>query len=327
MYRKFIFILLFSLGLTSFAHAQDEISENEQDFLQWRQSFEPQARAAGISEATIENALRKAKFTIRSIELDRKQPYKSRTFDEYLKLVIPESRITRARHLRQENQILLDEISQKYGVQPRFIVSLWGIESDFGRNMGSFSIIDSLATMAYEGRRRDFFSKELIHALTIIDQGHSSYETMKGSWAGAMGQTQFMPSSFIGLAVDHDGDGKRDIWNSKADVFASIANYLAQTGWDDNTTWGREIRVPRHFNTQMIGKKVTKNLQEWQHLGVRQLNGANLPGRTDLQASLIRPEEDKPRTFMVYQNYKTLLRWNRSLYFATAVGMLSDTLR
>jgi membrane-bound lytic murein transglycosylase B len=190
--------------------------------------------------------------------------------------------------------------------------------------MGNVGVINALTTLSYDGRRSAYFRKELMAALKILDDGHIEHVDMKGSWAGAMGQPQFMPSSFLELAVDHDGDGKKDIWNNKNDVFASIANYLSKRGWDNSTTWGREVALPGNFDTSLIGKKVKKTLVEWQELGVRKSDGSNLPIRKDLQASIIKPEESKDKAYIIYSNYRTVLNWNRSLYFATAVGIVSD---
>jgi membrane-bound lytic murein transglycosylase B len=304
--------------------SEDAIKYDENLFRGWLVDFTKEAKQKGIGDKTIYKFMKDAEFVPRVIELDRRQPYKTKTFEEYLQTVVPDFRIQRARKKLKENERLLNEVSQKYGVQPRFIVALWAVESDFGRNMGGFTIVNALATLAFEGRRAEFFRKELFNALKIIDDGHIAFEDMKGSWAGAMGQTQFMPSSFLELAVDYNNDGKKDIWGTKADVFASIANYLSKRGWDDGTTWGREIKLPKNFSEGLIGRDVEKGLSEWQKLGVRKIDGGSLPKRADIKASIIKPEDDKKRAFLVYSNYKTVLKWNRSLYFATAVGMLSD---
>ena len=323
--RKFLILVSFvTLIASSTAMAEDEIKFDKEMFRGWLIEFSKEAKQKGIGDDTIYKFMKDAEFLPKVIRLDRRQPYKTKTFEEYLQTVVPEFRIKRARKKLKENEKILNEVSKKYGVQPRFIVALWAVESDFGRNMGSFSIVNSLATLAFEGRRAAFFRKELFNSLKIIDDGHISFADMKGSWAGAMGQTQFMPSSFLELAVDHNKDGKRDIWGTKEDVFASIANYLSKRGWDDNTTWGREIKLPKGFDEKLIGRSIEKNLGQWQKLGVRKIDGGSLPSRADIKASIIKPEDDKKRAFLIYSNYKTVLKWNRSLYFATAVGMLSD---
>jgi membrane-bound lytic murein transglycosylase B len=296
-------------------------------FKEWTKQFSSYALSQGIQKSTIDNFNTHVQFLPRVIELDRKQPDSTKTFDEYLKLVIPESRFKNAKLNYAKHQQLLHSIGGKYGVQPKFIVALWAVESDFGRNMGGFNIISSLATLAYEGRRADFFKAELINALKMVDQDHFTIQDMKGSWAGAMGQTQFMPSSFLELAVDHNGDNKRDIWQTQEDVFASIANYLSKRGWDGNQTWGREIQLPTQFNEALIGKDIEKSISEWSRLGVKQINGETLPQQTGLKASIIRPGKNTHKVYLIYPNYKILLKWNRSLYFATSVGILSDQIQ
>lgn len=319
-------VLLFII-FSSCAFAKEPEDYSVEEFHGWVKGFSERARAEGISNETIYEFMRDAQFLPRVIKLDRKQPHATKTFDEYIESSITKARVNEANKKYNENKKLLTEIGEKYGVQPRFIVALWAIESNFGTNMGGFKVVDSLATLAYEGRRREFFEEELIKALRVVDNGHIKMSEMKGSWAGAMGQTQFMPSSYLDLAVDYDGDGKKDIWGTKADVFASIANYLSKTGWDNNVTWGREALVPNNFDSSLFGKEISKPLTTWQQLGVRNVDGKNLPEREDLLASLVKPEDNKDRAYLIYSNYKTILKWNRSLYFATSVGILADSIR
>ena len=218
------------------------------------------------------------------------------------------------------------------GVQKRFLVTFWGVETSFGRYLGSFNVPQALVTLAYDGRRSDYFRKELFNALTILEQGHITVSSMKGSWAGAMGQSQFMPSSFINYAVDWDGDGKRDIWDTKADVFASSANYLAKAGWRDDITWGRAVALPT--GGQIDGKpalefaeaKIKMPLGDWARAGVTSVDGSALPAR-QLQARLVMPAGDTSPAYLVYSNFDAILAWNRSNYYALAIGILSDTLR
>jgi membrane-bound lytic murein transglycosylase B len=324
---KFIFCCLVAIYATVACAATTPPDYDKQKFRGWLVDFSKDAKQKGISDATIYEFLSSAEFLPKVIELDRKQPDTTKTFDQYLDNVVTTKKIKEAKKQYHENKALLDKIGKQYKVQPRFIVALWAIESDFGKNTGGFSVVNSLATLAYEGRRADFFRGELINALTVIDKKHIAYKDMKGSWAGAMGQTQFMPSSYLKMAVDFDKDGKSDIWQTKADVFASIANYLSKTGWDDNGTWGREIELPKNFNSALIGKTVEKSIKEWQNLGVRKIDGGNLSGKADLKASIIKPESDKDRAYIIYSNYRTIMDWNRSLYFATAVGLISDSVK
>jgi membrane-bound lytic murein transglycosylase B len=292
-------------------------------FHRWLMSLRQEALAQGIASETLDHALREIRPIPRVIELDCKQPEFVLTFQEYLDRAVPESRIADGREKLRQHHAQLTAIGQRYGVQPRFIVALWGIESDYGRRMGNFPVIAALATLAHDGRRSTYFRKELLHALHILDDGHISADQMIGSWAGAMGQSQFMPSSFRRYAVDRDGDGRRDIWGSRSDVFASIANYLARLGWRGDETWGREVRLPEGFNPKLIDLDQRKPLAEWRKLGVRLADGRELPAR-HLLASLVQPDDRDGRVFAVYHNYRVVMRWNRSTYFATAVGLLAD---
>jgi len=262
----------------------------------------------------------------RVVTLDQKQPENTITFDVYSRRIVSEDRIETGRRLLEKHSDALDEISEHYGVQPEIIVALWGMESSFGRNSGDFSVVDSLATLAYEGRRADFFRKELINALRILDQEHVPVASLRGSWAGAMGQCQFMPSTYLRYAVDYDKTGQRDIWENDKDVFASIANYLAAEGWRSDQTWGREVTFEGNIPTQDIGLDHHHSLAEWQGMGLRDTGGDDLPNKP-LQASLIQPDGPDGRSFLVYDNFRALMRWNRSTYFATAVGLLADRIK
>jgi membrane-bound lytic murein transglycosylase B len=296
---------------------------NTVDFPTWLAGLRQDALAQGVRAATLDRALAGVQPIPRVIELDQRQPEKTLGFDEYLQRVVTPARIATARQRLAENRPVLDEIGKRYGVQPRFIVALWGIESDFGRLTGGFPVIGALATLAYDGRRSAFFRGELIAALKILDHGDVAPEAMLGSWAGAMGQSQFMPSSFLSYAVDWHGDGKRDIWSNREDVFASIANYLARVGWHPGETWGRAVRLPARFDASLAGVATRKPLSEWQRLGVRRADGGDLPAR-DITASLILPAGPEGSALLVYDNFKTILKWNNSLYFGSAVGYLAD---
>ena len=296
------------------------------DLAQWLEKLRREARSQGVSAATLDLALKDFSPSKRVLQLDRRQPEKTQTFNHYLTNVVPTARVSKGRSELERHYELLEEIADRYRVQPRFIIALWAIESDFGRNMGQTPVIDALATLAYDGRRSTYFRKELLIALHILDEGHIPSNKMIGSWAGAMGQCQFMPWNFKRRAVDFDGDGRRDIWHTQADVFASIANFLKSVGWHDDQTWGREIILPPEFDKKLIGLKTQKSLAQWQKLGVRRLNETALPKR-DLQASLVRPGRGSGRVFLIYDNYRTLLKWNNSNYFALAVGALADRLK
>lgn len=279
----------------------------------------------GFSVDFIEQQFSDVTFHQKAVVADKNQPETKITLDTYLATRVPDWKVNQALAMMSEHKAVLAKVEQQYGVQARFIVALWANESNFGRYMGKYPVISSLTTMAYEGRREDFFKKQLFAALTILEQGHISREKFLGSWAGAMGQSQFMPSIFLAYAVDFDGDGKKDIWGSTADVFASIANFLKSEGWNDELTWGRQVAVPVGFDFDSIGlsKKNQKTLAQWQALGVRRYNGQSLP-TIDLMASLIAPDGPEGRIYLVYDNFNTLMNWNRSSYFGVAIGYLSE---
>ena len=293
-------------------------------FDQWLVELRADAIKAGISESTLTSALANVELREKVVKYDRNQPEFKMTYPIYLKKVVTQGRVNEGKKLWSQNKALLEEIGSHFGVQPRFIVALWGIESGYGRFTGGFSVINALATMAYDGRRATFFRKELIEALRIIDEGHITVDKMKGSWAGAMGQCQFMPSSYRAYAYDWDKDGRTDIWTNKADVFASIANYLKHAKWRDDLTWGRQVLLPSDFKGKKLADdKIRKTMEEWRALGVRNFDGGPLPKR-NLTSRLVLPDGEEEMAFLVYGNFDATLRWNRSNYFALAVGALSD---
>lgn len=307
----FVIILLFPL------------SAQAEDFQSWLKDFKAEASQKGISEDLLEDAFENVQPIERIIELDRKQPEGTMTFAKYRQRVISDARIKQGRRLYKKHKKLLDSISEQYDVPPQYIVSLWGIETSYGNNTGGFSVISALATLAHDGRRSKFFRGELISALKIVLQGHISLSKMKGSWAGAMGQNQFMPSSFFSFAVDGDGDGKRDIWTSLPDVFASTANYLSKSGWRGDERWGRPVKLPASFSKNLLGLDTKKTVNQWSDLGVQTLYGHPLP-QADLRGSVIAEDGLDGDAFLVYHNFNVTLKWNRSKYFATSVGLLAD---
>ena len=290
-------------------------SAEQQSFEQWLTELRQEAIGKGISEQTFDVAFKGVKPIPRIIELDRKQPEFTLTLEQYVSRVVPQRRINLGKKRLKANRELLDQVAAKYGVQPRFLVAFWGIETDFGRLTGGYSVIAAISTLAYDGRRSTFFRKQLMAALQILEEGHITSDKMTGSWAGAMGQAQFMPTTFRAYAVDFDGDNKIDLWSNKGDVFASAANYLSKVGWDSNQTWGREVKLPDGFDTSLLGLETKKSLAEWDKLGVRRISGNNLPDR-DLQASLVQPDEGKfVRSYLVYDNYRAIMDWNKSHKF------------
>lgn len=288
-----------------------------------------EARDKGISEPILERAFKNIVFKEKAVKSDRNQPEKRLTLDEYIPRAVPKWKIKQANYLYKKHYKDLARIGKEYGVQPRFIVALWGVESNFGKFTGGYNVIEALTTLAYDGRREALFRKQTMAALTILQQGHITPENMKGSWAGAMGQCQFMPTSFLAYAVDGNGDGRKDIWTTEADVFASAANYLKQVGWDDTYTWGRQIQLPTSLDAESLkglSDEKGKLLSQWQDLGIRRLNGKALPS-VDIEAWLVQPDDKNGRAYLVYNNYQVLMDWNRSHYFALAVSHLADSIK
>lgn len=295
------------------------------DFQQWLGDLKAEALREGVSPAIVETSLSGLSPIPRILELDQRQPEKTISFETYLSRSVTKARVKKARDRLHAHKALLDRVGRRYGVQPRFIVALWGMETDFGGNMGGFKVVDALATLAYDGRRSAFFRGELLKALRILDEGHVKPERMLGSWAGAMGQCQFMPSSFFKYAQDDDGDGRRDIWGTQADVFASAANYLSTVGWKADQNWGRAVRLPKGADSAAWAglDKPAQPLSVWSRRGLRSADGKPLP-KAALDAWLVQPDGPKGRSFLVYGNYRAIMDWNRSTYFATAVGILAD---
>lgn len=286
-----------------------------------------EARKAGISQATLDRAFAGIKPNQRVIELDRKQPEFTMTWERYKGLVISDQRIADGRIAYRQNTPLLRAIQQRTGVSPNVVMGIWGLESNFGTKTGGFHVIEALATLAWEGRRAAFFRTELMAALKILQAGDITPDRMTGSYAGAMGQPQFMPTSFVRLAVDFDGDGKRDIWNSKADALGSIGNYLQKSGWREGETWGQEVILPANFDVGGTGRDNKRPLADWQRAGVRPVSG-QLRLRPDAQAAIVMPDGPSlgqaGAAFLVTGNFNAIRRYNPSDFYAIAVGLIGD---
>ncbi|MGB0671007.1 MAG: lytic murein transglycosylase [Rhodospirillales bacterium] len=291
-------------------------------FDQWLTGVEREAVARGLSADFAARALSGVQQVERVIELDNKQPEFTQTFWAYLDKRVTDSRIERGRDLLTRHKDLFARIEAQYGVQARFLVAFWGLETNFGSFTGKMPMLSSLATLAYNPRRADFFREQLLTALDLMAAGDLAVDA-ESSWAGAFGNVQFMPTTFKAHAVDGDGDGKRDHFGSLPDIFASASNFLRAAGWQPDRTWGREVRVPAGIDLDLTGLGTTKNLTEWQALGVRRFDGRDLP-QVDIEASLIMPAGVRGPAFLVYQNFRTIMVWNRSVSYAIAVGHLAD---
>jgi membrane-bound lytic murein transglycosylase B len=297
----------------------------ESDFYSFLYLVRREAAAQGVRPSTVDLALRYAQYLPHVIELDRHQPEQLLTFAQYLQKTVSPQRIENAHRALYDNWVLLEAVHRRYAVDPRFIVALWGMESDFGKITGNYLVVASLATLGFDGRRGSYFRGELISALRIIDQGNVGAGNMTGSWAGAMGQCQFMPSTFLRYAVDYDSDGRRDIWNNRADVLGSIANFLAHLGWRDGESWGRQVLVPPSFDARWSGLELRRPIGEWSRMGVRSIDARPLAVR-EVEASLVLPDGAGGPALLVYDNFRTIMRWNKSTYFAGAVGYLADAM-
>ncbi|MGO2182083.1 lytic murein transglycosylase [Pseudoalteromonas sp. JB197] len=313
------------------------MAKTQAEFQTYLDALKQEAIAKGYDSQLIEQAFAGASYKEKIVSADKNQPEVKETLETYLPKRVPQWKIDRARKLYAENQDVLEKVAKDFGVQARFIVAIWGLESNFGAIQGGHNVISSLVTLAFDGRRETMYKKQLWAALDILKSGHITLDKFKGSWAGAMGQTQFMPTSFNAYAVDYNNDGRKDIWTTKEDAFASIANYLKQEGWNDSLTWGRQVKLPENFDSKYVlvrGTKTRKqwlefwndserSLAEWQALGVRRADGSDLPN-VDVRAALVMPDDINGRMYLAYDNYKVFMHWNRSYYFATSVGYLSD---
>jgi membrane-bound lytic murein transglycosylase B len=296
------------------------------DFPTWVAALRAEALRKGIAAAVVDDALSGLAPIPRVLELDRRQPELVQNLADYLSTRVTATKVENGRRRLAENAELLERVREQFDVQPSFIVALWGLESDYGRAMGDFKIVAALATLAYDGRRSAFFREELLHALRILDRRRMTAEELRGSWAGAMGQCQFMPSSFLAYAIDFDGDGRTDIWGSAGDVFASIANFLKRQGWRGQQGWGREVSLPGGFDRALVDPdSLRKPVGEWRALGVRPLDGRDL-GSGETLAGISQPDGAAGRAFLVLDNFRTLRRWNTPQRFRIAVGMLADRL-
>ena len=300
------------------------ISMSENNYKDWLTQLKIDAMNRNISPQIFYKAMKSAKIIDKIKILDNKQPEKKITFNNYLKRSVSKNRIKLGKINYNKYKDILNKVSKEYNVQARFIVAIWGIETNYGSYTGNFPVISALTTLAYNGRRANFFRNELLSALQILNNNHVKLENMVGSWAGAMGQSQFMPSSYLRYAQDFNNDGKKDIWNDHNDIFASIAYYLKSHGWDNTRTWGREVIIPKALiknKDNLILKN--KRLKTWSELGILNKNGEKLPNIV-LKADLIFPDGPNEKSYLIYKNFKKIKKYNNSNYYALAVSILSD---
>ncbi len=292
-------------------------------YQQFLRGIDAQARALGIDAEILDQALHLDEPNPKVLQLDRHQPEFTLTWAQYRARVLSDRKLLAARDAYEARLTLLTALWRRYQVDPRIVVGIWGLESDFGARIGSFGIVDALATLSFDGRRAAFFRAELLSALRILQQRDITVGRMIGSYAGAMGQPQFMPSSFLRFAVDYDGDGRRDIWTSEPDTLASIANYLRQAGWVPGAPWGQVVRLPPGLETTMLGRQHPRPLGEWNALGVRRADGGRF-SRADVGGAVLAPDGSGGDAFMVYANFNAIRRYNPSDFYGLAVGLLGS---
>ncbi|MBK5911889.1 hypothetical protein CCR85_10350 [Rhodothalassium salexigens] len=320
--------------------AAEGVGDGRPSFAQWLADVRAEAAKRGIDQAVVDAALGDVKQLERVVRRDRNQAEFVETYQHYLDKRVSDWRIEKGREMAAKHGDLLREVAAEYNVQPRFIAAIWGMETNYGLVDPGYRLFDAVATLAYDPRRSGFYRRELFAALEILDQGYATLDQMKSSYGGAMGQPQFLPSAYLRLAEDFDGDGRRNIWTSQADVFASIANYLARSGWRSDITWGRAVQVPPGVRTAAAkldpapapgrcarykSLKQTLRIEQWQQIGVRKADGSDLPGR-NLAAALIIDDDRPERGWLVYQNFCTTMAYNAAFKYALGVGLLSDKL-
>ncbi len=301
-------------------------------FQAWLVDLRKEALNKGISAKTVAAALPDSLAPIaKVIKYDRSQPEKKATLEEYLEKRFTDYLIKLARAQYKEHKGELDQVHAVYPKAPEaLVVALWANETNCGQLNPKyiFDVIPALVTLAHDGRRSEFFRGELLKALKIVDQGHITVKDFEGSWAGAFGQVQFMPSSFESRAVDFNKDGKKDIWHTHVDVFASAANYMQKAGWNEKETWGHPVSLKTPISKDLLGVKIEKSIDFWEQHGVRMTDGAKIPrGDASATASVIQPDGPGTQAYIVFDNFKVILKWNNSTYFATSVSLMYDKVR
>ena len=322
MHRGWLSGLMLLACLAGSAQAEDVAPAGDR-FGACRAALADQARARGIPERIVESALLPVRYQARVIELDRAQPEFRQSFAAYLRARVSAARINTGRLMLASYPELWSRLLDEYGVPGRYLVAFWGLETNYGGFLGGMPTLDVLATLACDDRRPSFFTEQLMTALGLIEREGIEPSVMRGSWAGAMGHTQFMPSTWRDHAIDGDGDGRIDLWNSIPDAMASAANYLADLGWRRGERWGREVRLPDDFPYEQTGLDRRQPLSHWRSLDVRTTSGERLPD-VDLDGAVLVPMGHRGPAFLVYPNFETIVAWNRSQSYALSVGHLAD---
>ena len=325
---RFLFVafLFCSFSFNALANDVNVKVETPLEYTEWLESLKKEMIKRGISKNTIRRVYTRDYYKPdpEGVKLDRKQTEFVLTTSDYLNRVVREKRVDEARKRYKELYSSFKKLEEKYGVGFHYLIAFWGIETNFGETFGKFELIEALTTLAYDERRRKFFTEELYQALKIIDKYDIDHTKMESSWAGAMGHFQFMPSTFNAYAVDYDGDGKINVWSSFEDAVGSAANYLSEMGWKEGEEWGMEVTLLWNFEYENTGLGNVKTIKEWDKKGVRLLNGEKIGVESGTKASIIVPEGKKGQAYMVFDNFRKIMRWNRSENYALAVGILAD---
>jgi membrane-bound lytic murein transglycosylase B len=308
-----IFLLVFCFNAQAF---------DSQDFSVWLEQFKAEAKAEHISAKTIKATFKKAKYLPQVIVQDRGQPEFISPFLTYIENRVTPNKIARGVEMLQAHEALLSRVEAQYGVPRQLLVAFWGLETNFGGDKGNFGLPSALMTLAYEGRRADFFRNQLLDTMRIVDAGHNTVAGMRGSWAGAMGHMQFMPSTLLKYGVDADGDGKINIWTSLPDAFASAANYLAKIGWHKDEPVMIEVKLPANFDYSLAYLNNRKSVADWVRLGVFNIDDSALPALEN--AAIVLPQGWQGPAFMVFSNFDVIMDWNRSVNYALSVGHLAN---
>ncbi|QFS81320.1 Membrane-bound lytic murein transglycosylase B precursor [Roseivivax sp. THAF40] len=311
------------LAATSTVSLTDPATLSQIGFERWIRDFRATARAAGISDRTFDAAFAGARFDPKIVDRDRNQNEFTKTIWDYLDTAVSDARVANGRKALAAQKSVLAGIEAEYGVPAEIVTAIWGLESAYGGYRGNTPTLAALATLAYEGRRAEFFEAEVLAALAILEAGETTPDQLRGSWAGAMGHTQFMPSSYLELAIDHTGDGRRDIWSDDpSDALASTAAYLAHHGWQTGVPWGIEVLLPQPFDYMQARRDNTMTLAEWRSLGVTPVGRAKMPDETPL--SLLLPAGADGAAFLISDNFEVLERYNTADAYVIAVGHLAD---
>lgn len=326
VFNRSLLSFVFAMSFSASACANMAPVEPADEFQHWIDNLKVEMLNKGISQKTIDKVYENVYYRPNThvLKSDRRQLEFVLTSSDYINRVVNQTRVEKGQKLYRDLKPILQPIEKKYGVPANYIIAFWGMETNFGSNFGGFNVVEALTTLSYDKRRPEFFKSELYQALKIIDAWDIDYTQMQGSWAGAMGHFQFMPSTFNAYAVDANNDGKIDIWHSFEDAAASASNYLSTIGWKPDEPWGMQVSLPWNFDFSMVGRNKKRTIKEWKKIGVRTIRNKQLPLGDSLKASIIVPEGQRGHAYLVLNNFHKIMNWNRSENYALAIGTLAD---